>query len=263
MRLVLANAEQQVSRDAVTYSAWGSPLTLEDYLQRENRLYQADWLLRHYGFAVDEIAATAEEGMLDLEVDPKLAWALKNRERFPVDVNVAPRELLLRVPGLGKRAVDKLVAAINEVKEKIGLCSTCNNITDVDPCRYCSNPNRDHSTILVVEEPFNLITVEKTREYRGVYHVLHGALSPIRGIGPDELKIRNLFERMRTQEVREIILATNPNTEGEATANYLGKLLRPLGVKITRIAMGVPVGSDLEYADEVTMHKSLVNRHEL
>jgi recombination protein RecR len=185
---------------------------------------------------------------------------------------------LKRLPGVGGKSaqriafhilrtrvedVDKLVAAINEVKEKIGLCSTCNNITDVDPCRYCSNPNRDQSTILIVEEPFNLITVEKTREYRGVYHVLHGALSPIRGIGPDELKIRNLFERMRTQEVKEIILATNPNTEGEATANYLGKLLRPLGVRVTRIAMGVPVGSDLEYADEVTMHKSLVNRHEL
>jgi recombination protein RecR len=185
---------------------------------------------------------------------------------------------LKRLPGVGGKSaqriafhilrsrsedVDRLVAAINEVKDKIGLCSVCNNITDVDPCRYCSNPNRDRSTILVVDEPYNLITVEKTREYRGVYHVLHGALSPIRGIGPDELKIRNLFERMREHDVKEVILATNPNTEGEATANYLGKLLRPLGVRITRIAMGVPVGSDLEYADEVTMHKSLVNRHEL
>jgi recombination protein RecR len=185
---------------------------------------------------------------------------------------------LKRLPGVGGKSaqriafhilrartedVDRLVAAISEVKEKIGLCSVCNNITDVDPCRYCSNPTRDQTTILVVEEPYNLITVEKTREYRGVYHVLHGALSPIRGIGPDELKIRSLLERMRTQEIKEIILATNPNTEGEATANYLGKLLRPLGVRVTRIAMGVPVGSDLEYADEVTMHKSLVNRHEL
>jgi recombination protein RecR len=185
---------------------------------------------------------------------------------------------LKRLPGVGGKSaqriafhilrartedVDRLVAAISEVKDKIGLCSVCNNITDVDPCRYCSSPNRDKTTILVVEEPYNLITVEKTREYRGVYHVLHGALSPIRGIGPDELKIRSLFERMRTQEVKEIILATNPNTEGEATANYIGKLLRPLGVRVTRIAMGVPVGSDLEYADEVTMHKSLINRHEL
>src|ERR1051325_7021462 len=172
---------------------------------------------------------------------------------------------LKRLPGVGGKSaqriafhilrarvedIDRLVASIHEVKERIGLCSVCNNITDVDPCRYCSNPNRDQSTILVVEEPFNLITIERTREYRGVYHVLHGALSPIRGIGPDELKIRSLLERMRTQDVKEIILATNPNTEGEATANYIGKLLRPLGVRLTRIAMGVPVGSDLDYTDE-------------
>ena len=117
--------------------------------------------------------------------------------------------------------------------------------------------------ILVVEEPFNLVTIEKTREYKGLYHVLHGALSPIRGIGPDELKIKGLLERLRSSEIEEVILATNPNTEGEATANYLAKLLKPLGLRITRIAMGVPVGSDLEYADEVTMHKSLTNRHEI
>lgn len=185
---------------------------------------------------------------------------------------------LRRLPGVGGKSaqriafhilrardedIERLVASINEVKEKIVLCSVCNNITDANPCRYCTSPNRDHSTILVVEEPYNLITVEKTREYRGTYHVLHGALSPIRGIGPDELKIRNLFERLKSEEVKEVILATNPNTEGEATANYIGKLLRPLGVRVTRIAMGVPVGSDLDYTDEVTMHKSLVNRREL
>lgn len=185
---------------------------------------------------------------------------------------------LKRLPGVGGKSAqriafhilrarredtDRLLEAITEVKEKIILCSVCNNITDEDPCRYCSSPSRDRSTILVVEEPYNLVTVEKTREYRGLYHVLHGALSPIRGIGPDELKIRNLLERLRTDDVKEVILATNPNTEGEATANYLGKLLRPLNVRVTRIAMGVPVGSDLDYADEVTMHKSLVNRHEL
>jgi recombination protein RecR len=117
--------------------------------------------------------------------------------------------------------------------------------------------------LLIVEEPFNLVTIEKTREYKGLYHVLHGALSPIRGIGPDELKIKNLLERLRSGDVEEIILATNPNTEGEATANYLSKLLKPLGIRTTRIAMGVPVGSDLEYADEVTMHKALSNRHEM
>jgi recombination protein RecR len=185
---------------------------------------------------------------------------------------------LKRLPGIGHKSAqrlafyilrvsredaDRLIEAIVEVKEKIILCSTCNNITDVDPCRFCSSPTRDKRVLLVVEEPYNLVTIEKTREYKGLYHVLHGALSPIRGIGPDELKIKNLFERLRTSEVEEIILATNPNTEGEATANYLSKLLKPLGVRITRIAMGVPVGSDLEYADEVTMHKALSNRHEM
>ena len=185
---------------------------------------------------------------------------------------------LKRMPGVGHKSAqrlafyllranreetDRLIEAINEVKERIILCSVCNNFTDVDPCRYCSSPSRDKRMLLVVEEPFNLVTIEKTREYKGLYHVLHGALSPIRGIGPDELKIKNLLERLRTGEVEELILATNPNTEGEATANYISKLLKPLGMRITRIAMGVPVGSDLEYADEVTMHKALSNRHEI
>ncbi|MEW6127439.1 MAG: recombination mediator RecR [Acidobacteriota bacterium] len=185
---------------------------------------------------------------------------------------------LKRLPGVGHKSAqriafyilradrietDKLIAAINEVKERIVFCSVCNNLTDIDPCRYCSSPTRDKSTILVVEEPYNIVTFEKTREYKGLYHVLHGALSPIRGIHPDDLKIKNLLERLRSDEVKEIILATNPNTEGEATANYLSRLIKPLGVRITRIAMGVPVGSDLEYADEVTMHKALANRHEM
>src|ERR1044072_8704704 len=185
---------------------------------------------------------------------------------------------LKRLPGIGHKSAqrlafyilaadrvetDKLIAAINEVKERIVFCSVCNNITDIDPCRFCVSPTRDKSIILVVEEPYNIVTFEKTREYKGLYHVLHGALSPIRGIHPDDLKIKNLLERLRSGEVQEIILATNPNTEGEATANYLSKLMRPLGLRITRIAMGVPVGSDLEYADEVTMHKALANRHEM
>src|ERR1051325_9964782 len=185
---------------------------------------------------------------------------------------------LKRLPGIGHKSAqrlafyilrverteaDRLIEAIVEVKDKIILCSTCNNITDVDPCRCCSSPSRVRRMLLVVEEPYNLVTIEKTREYKGLYHVLHGALSPIRGIGPDDLKLKNLFERLRSSEVEEIILATNPNTEGEATANYLSKLLKPLGIPTTRIAMGVPVGSDLEYADEVTMHKALSNRHEM
>ncbi len=188
-----------------------------------------------------------------------------------------------RLPGIGHKSAqrlafhllrvteeeaDRLVEAIRDVKAKIIFCSVCNNLTDADPCRYCASPTRDRSIICVVEEPYNLVAIEKTREYHGLYHVLHGALSPIRGIGPEELRIRNLLERLRPNEageteVREIILATNPNTEGEATANYLSRLLKPLGFRITRIAMGLPVGSDLEYADEVTMHKALSNRHEI
>ncbi|MGE0103471.1 MAG: recombination mediator RecR [Blastocatellales bacterium] len=186
-----------------------------------------------------------------------------------------------RLPGVGHKSAqrlafhilkgtqdeaDRLIEAIREVKEKIVFCSICNNLTDTDPCRYCASPTRDRSTICVVEEPYNLVAIEKTREYHGLYHVLHGALSPIRGIGPEELQIRNLILRLKPgeeTEVREIILATNPNTEGEATANYLARLLKPLGVRVTRIAMGLPVGGDLEYADEVTMHKALTNRHDI
>ena len=185
---------------------------------------------------------------------------------------------LKRLPGIGQKSAqrlafhllranraetDRLVQCINEVKEKIVLCSICNNITDIEPCHYCSSPSRDKRSMLVVEEPYNLVTIEKTRDYKGLYHVLHGALSPIRGIGPDDLKIKGLLDRLRSGEVEEIILATNPNTEGEATANYLARLLKALVPRITRIAMGVPVGSDLEYADEVTMHKALANRHEV
>jgi recombination protein RecR len=188
-----------------------------------------------------------------------------------------------RLPGIGQKSaqrlafhilrtseadVERFVNAMQEVKRRITQCSICNNLTDVDPCRYCSSPARDRSLICIVEEPFNLVAVEKTRSYKGLYHVLHGTLSPIRGLGPDDLHLKNLLPRLMPEnndgvEVREIILATNPNTEGEATANYIGKLLKGLGPRITRIAMGMPVGSDLEYVDEVTMDKALANRHEI
>ncbi len=190
---------------------------------------------------------------------------------------------LKRLPGIGHKSAqrvafhllrssreeaERLMSAISDVKEKIVFCSTCNNLTETDPCRFCTSPTRDRSLICIVEEPYNLVAIEKTREYRGLYHVLHGALSPIRGIGPDELRIVNLIARLRPDDsgeipIREIILATNPNTEGEATANYLARLLKPLGLRVTRIAMGLPVGSDIEYADEVTMFKALSNRHEV
>ena len=186
-------------------------------------------------------------------------------------------EELQRLPGIGPKGAqrlafhilktpreqsDRLVEAVREVKERVTYCSVCNNITDADPCAFCRNDERDRQVICVVEEPQNVAAVEKTREFKGVYHVLMGALSPLQGIGPDDLKIKGLLQRVGGG-AREVILATNPNVEGEATAIYLARLLKPLGVKVTRIAMGVPVGSDLDYADEVTMHKALEGRREV
>jgi recombination protein RecR len=186
-------------------------------------------------------------------------------------------EELQRLPGIGPKGAqrlafhilrtpreqtDRLAEALRDVKERVTYCSVCNNITDADPCAYCSNDERNHNVICVVEEPQNVTAVERSREFRGVYHVLMGALSPLQGVGPDDLKIKGLLSRVGNG-VTEIILATNPNVEGEATAIYLARLLKPLGVKVTRIAMGVPVGSDLEYADEVTMHKALEGRREV
>jgi recombination protein RecR len=185
-------------------------------------------------------------------------------------------EELQRLPGIGPKGAqrlafhllktpredtDRLVDAVRDVKEQVTYCSICHNITAVDPCLFCSNPDRDRNLICVVEEPQNVSGIEKTREFKGVYHVLMGAISPLQGIGPDDLKIKSLLSRVT--DGAEIILATNPNVEGEATAIYLARLLKPLGVKVTRIAMGVPVGSDLEYADEITMHKALEGRREV
>jgi recombination protein RecR len=172
---------------------------------------------------------------------------------------------ILRTP---EADVDRLIEALREVKQKIAECSTCNNLTDINPCRFCSLPSRDRSMLCVVEQPYDLVAVEKTRSYKGLYHVLHGSLSPIRGVRPSDLRLENLLTRLKPEnnegvEVHEIILATNPNTEGEATANYISRLLKPLGIRVTRLAMGMPVGSDLEYVDEVTMDKALTNRHEM
>lgn len=185
---------------------------------------------------------------------------------------------LQRLPGIGAKGaqrlafyflrqpreeVDAFLDAIRDVKERITYCSVCSNITDADPCYYCTNQSRDQQLICVVEDPHNVAVIEKTNQFNGAYHVLMGALSPIQGVGPDDLKIKELLNRVGSNEVSEVILATNPNVEGEATAIYLAKLLKPLGVRVTRIAMGLPVGSDLEYADEVTMHKSIEGRREL
>ena len=185
---------------------------------------------------------------------------------------------LKKLPGVGSKSAQRLAFhilrasdddatgladAIRDVKAKLHLCSICNNITDVDPCVYCSNPTRNQRLVCVVEEPTNIAAIEKTRHFNGVYHVLHGSLSPLHGVGPEHLRIKNLEKRVESGEVDEVILATNPTVEGEATAVYLSQALRRPKVKITRIATGIPVGSDIEYADEVTMLKSIEGRREL
>ncbi len=182
-----------------------------------------------------------------------------------------------RLPGIGQKSAQRIAfhllrspredaqnlsQAILDIKDKLGICSVCNNISDGDLCLYCRDPHRERNQICVVEEPHNILPIETTH-FRGLYHVLHGTISPLRGIGPEQLRIKNLVDRLRDNDVQEIILATNPTVEGEATAVYLSRLLKPLGPRITRIAMGIPVGSDLEFADEVTMSRSLENRREM
>jgi recombination protein RecR len=184
---------------------------------------------------------------------------------------------LQRLPGIGAKSAarlayhllrspreeaERLSRAIAEARDAVRHCSRCNTLTETDPCEVCEDPRRDASLLCVVEDPGNVAAIEKTREYRGRYHVLGGALSPLRGIGPDEIDVEGLVRRV-TDGVQEVILATNPNVEGEATALYLAKRLRPAGVRVTRIAFGLPVGGDIEYADEVTMARSLENRREL
>jgi len=185
---------------------------------------------------------------------------------------------LKKLPGIGSKSAQRLAfhilrsseddaealaSAVRDVKANLRLCSICNNITDVDPCVYCSNPTRNQKLVCVVEEPTNIATVEKTRHYNGVYHVLHGSISPLHGVGPEQLRIANLISRVSHGEIEEIILATNPTVEGEATATYLAQQLKRHGLRITRIAMGIPVGSDLDYTDEVTMLKAMEGRREV
>jgi recombination protein RecR len=167
---------------------------------------------------------------------------------------------LLRMPAAEAHA---LAEAILEVKERITFCSVCQNVTDTNPCRICASDQRDRGMICVVEEPLDILAMERSGSYRGLYHVLHGAISPMDGIGPEELKIEELLARLRTNEVTEVVLATNPNLEGEATAMYLTRLLRPLGLRITRLARGLPVGGDLEYADDVTLNRAMEGRQEV
>jgi len=167
---------------------------------------------------------------------------------------------LMKIPEEQARA---LAEAILAVKEKVVLCSVCQNFTEADPCSICQDQGRDRSRICVVEKPMDILAVERTRKYSGLYHVLQGVLSPMEGVGPDDLKIKGLVERLKDGSVKEVILATNPNLEGEATAMYLSRLIAPLGVKVTRLARGLPFGGDLEYADELTMTRALEGRHEI
>ncbi|MFW6030067.1 MAG: recombination mediator RecR [Halanaerobiales bacterium] len=173
------------------------------------------------------------------------------------------QRLAFYILGLSKGEVKELSNALIDAKENIKFCSICNNLTESDPCKFCKSPDRDRSVICVVESAKDVIAMEKTGEYKGLYHVLHGAISPIDGVGPDDIRVQNLLPRLEDDEVKEVIVATDPNAEGDATAMYLAKLLKPLGVKVTRIAHGLPVGGDLEYADEVTLSKALEGRREL
>ncbi|HEX2327910.1 MAG TPA: recombination mediator RecR [Candidatus Angelobacter sp.] len=185
---------------------------------------------------------------------------------------------LKKLPGIGGKSAQRLAfhilrssgedaealaGAIRNLKDKLHLCSICSNITDVDPCSYCTNATRNQRLVCVVEEPTNIAAVEKTRSYNGVYHVLHGAISPLQGIGPEQLRIPSLMKRIESGSLDEVIIATNPTIEGEATAVHLTHLIKPSGVKVTRIATGIPAGSDIEYADEVTMLKAMEGRREL
>ena len=185
---------------------------------------------------------------------------------------------LKKLPGVGAKSAQRLAfhilrssdedaeglaQAVRDVKANLRLCSVCNNITDVDPCAYCTSPTRNQRLVCVVEEPTNIVAIEKTKHFNGAFHVLHGAISPLHGIGPDQLRISNLLARVESGNVDEVILATNPTVEGEATAVYLSQQLKRAGVKVTRIAMGIPVGSDIEYTDEITMLKAMEGRREL
>jgi recombination protein RecR len=187
-------------------------------------------------------------------------------------------EAFAQLPGIGpktaarltfyllRRPVEQaeaLAGALSDLKEKIVFCSTCFNITETNPCTVCQDEGRDRSIICVVEEPLDVLAIDRTGEYRGLYHVLHGAISPVEGVGPDELRINELMARLRAQPAEEVLLATNPNLEGEATAMYLARLLQPLGVRVTRLARGLPIGGDLEYADAVTLSRALEGRREM
>lgn len=194
---------------------------------------------------------------------PSIEKLIESFERLPSIGHKTAVRLAFHMLDLSKEETDEFINSIINAKEKLKYCSNCYNISDTDPCPICSSPKRDNSVICVVEDVRDVMAMERTHEFKGVYHVLHGTISPMNGIGPEDIKIRELLNRIANNDIKEIIIATNPRVEGEATAIYLSKIIKPLGIKVTRIAHGIPVGGDLEYTDEVTLSKALEGRREL
>ena len=194
---------------------------------------------------------------------PSIEKLIESFEKLPSIGSKTAARLAFYILNASEEETNEFISAIENAKKNLKYCSKCYNISDTDPCIICSNQARDISTICVVEDVKDVVAMERTHEFKGVYHVLHGSISPMNGIGPDDIKIKELLSRLMTGEVKELILATNPRVEGEATAMYISKLVKPLGVKVTRIAHGIPVGGDLEYTDEITLSKALEGRREL
>lgn len=192
-----------------------------------------------------------------------VARLIEEFEKLPGIGHKTAQRLAFHVLNLSLEKVDNFANAIRDAKLKTRYCSVCSNLTETDPCNICSGNSRDRTVFCVVEDPRDVVAMERIREFKGLYHVLHGVISPMEGIGPEDIKIKELLHRLKEGEVREVIMATNPDVEGEATAMYISKLLKPLGIKTTRIAHGIPVGGDLEYADEVTLAKALDGRREI
>lgn len=194
---------------------------------------------------------------------PSIEKLIESFEKLPSIGHKTATRLAFHMLDLGELETNEFINSIINAKKSLKYCSVCYNISDTDPCPICSNPKRDLTTICVVEDVKDIIAMERTHEFKGVYHVLHGSISPMNGIGPDDIKIKELLNRIQNNEISEIIIATNPRVEGEATAMYLSKLIKPMGIKVTRIAHGIPVGGDLEYTDEITLMKALEGRREI
>ncbi len=194
---------------------------------------------------------------------PSIEKLIESFEKLPSIGHKTAIRLAFHMLDLNEEETNEFIKSITDAKSKLKYCSKCFNIADTDPCPICSNPKRDQGTICVVEDVRDIIAMERTNEFKGVYHVLHGTISPMNGIGPEDIKIKELLDRIRDNDIKEIIIATNPRVEGEATSIYLSKLIKPLGIKVTRIAHGIPVGGDLEYTDEVTLTKAMEGRREI